>query len=225
MNMRSKWLPCLLCVSGLLAASSCRADDATPSRWFFQGGIGVGRAQDVDATLNFTLSAVPGTFDDGPRLDAVIGYWLQPGVALAFETGLSRNELTSLAGSSAVDATTLQSHNLATLIWRPYSQARVSPLLGVGAGFALSKLDIGHANLQGTSLHGDELTWTFAGQAFAGVDWRVSDTTRIGVVYKYLRTGSPEWDLHSFDDTKAFGVIRLEDPVQHSLQLTFAVDF
>ena len=114
---------------------------------------------------------------------------------------------------------------LVDLVWRSRPEARISPLLGVGVGVVVSQLEMQRATLQGQALHGSELTSMWAAQAFVGVDWRVGDKARIGAVYKYLRTESPTWDLHSYDATKAYGVVKLGDLAQQSIQLSVTLDF
>jgi opacity protein-like surface antigen len=216
----------LACTAALLAAPLCHADGTKPeSRWYFQAGIGAAQVEDSEVTLDFTSSDRDISFDSGPRLDVLFGYRLNPKLALEFESGFSANEISSISGEPGTRGDIYLTPMLVNLAWRPFPEARVAPLLGIGAGLNLGWLDIDEGNLQGASLYGVEGAAGFAGQLFTGLDFQVNDQVRVGAVYKFVMSSSLEWDLASFDPNRDFGVIRVEDPTQHSVLVTVTFDF
>ena len=148
-------------------------------------GEASGGGQSVDGTVKFKT---------GYRLGLTGGYMINDNFAVEVETGFSGTSVKSIAGESldaGEEVSIYQIPVLANVIWRIPTGMKLKPYVGLGAGMASSIIDI--KNARGLT-DGNDSTVVPAFQALAGI--RYDFTDRLGLVagYKYLYTGSPEWD-------------------------------
>ena len=156
---------------------------------------------DVGLTLNsstqleqFDNTPVDETvkFKTGYRFGLTGGGMINDNFAVEVETGFSGTSVSSIDGvSNVADISIYQIPVLVNVIWRIPTGMKLKPYVGVGAGMAASIIDIKDA--RGLT-DGNDSTIVPAFQALAGI--RYDFTDRLGLVagYKYLYTGSPEWD-------------------------------
>ena len=158
---------------------------------------------DVGLTLNsstqleqFNNTPVDETikFKTGYRFGLTGGGMINDNFAVEVETGFSGTSVKSIDGESldaGEEVSIYQIPVLANVIWRIPTGMKLKPYVGLGAGMATSILDIKGT---GTPLDATSTTIVPAFQALAGI--RYDFTDRLGLVagYKYLYTGSPEWN-------------------------------
>jgi len=146
--------------------------------------------------------------DNGYRLGGAIGYDFNDNVALEFETSYIHTGVnaiyTGLGGALAPgdgSAITLMGN---AVIGNDYGPWR--PYVGAGIGAALVSLDVDFMS------DIDDSDWAFSAQAFAGVDYQLSDRASIGGRYRFQHIGSTDYadgngnpvglgglNLHSFE--------------------------
>ncbi|MFZ5496897.1 MAG: outer membrane beta-barrel protein [Verrucomicrobiota bacterium] len=205
----------------LLPASAAPGAAETGSPWYFRPGVGVEYSRASGLTLDFTQPARKVDFNPGWRVNATGGYRFRSDVAVELEAALHKSEIFSPNSDYALTQFSL----IASVRLQPDRPGKLTPYLSIGAGAVAAWLDIGHATLQGSSLRGNECAAAFAGQIQAGLDYRIGSRVRLGCAYQGLWTSSPEWDLPSYDPSKAFGVIKLQCPAHHSVVISATFEF
>ena len=179
----------LVALGTLLAAPARGADGKS----YF--GVDVGLTLNSSTQLEqFNNTPVDETvkFKTGYRFGLTGGYMINDNFAVEVETGFSGTSVSSIGGDPNVaDISIYQIPVLVNVIWRIPTGMKLKPYVGLGAGMASSIIDI--KNARGLT-DGNDSTIVPAFQALAGI--RYDFTDRLGLVagYKYLYTGSPEWD-------------------------------
>ena len=181
----------LVALGTLLAAPARGADGKS----YF--GVDVGLTLNSSTQLEqFNNTPVDETikFKTGYRFGLTGGYMINDNFAVEVETGFSGTSVKSSDGESldaGEEVSIYQIPVLANVIWRIPTGMKLKPYVGLGAGMATSILDIKGT---GTPLDATSTTIVPAFQALAGI--RYDFTDRLGLVagYKYLYTGSPEWN-------------------------------
>ena len=158
---------------------------------------------DVGLTLNsstqleqFNNTPVDETikFKTGSRFGLTGGYMINDNFAVEVETGFSATSVSSIGGDSpdsGEEVSIYQIPLLANVIWRIPTGMKLKPYVGLGAGMATSILDI--KGINGLT-DGNDSTIVPAFQALAGIRYDFTDRLALVAGYKYLYTGSPEWD-------------------------------
>ena len=158
---------------------------------------------DVGLTLNSStqLEQVNNTpvdetikFKTGSRFGLTGGYMINDNFAIEVETGFSATSVSSIGGDSldsGEEVSIYQIPLLANVIWRIPTGMKLKPYVGLGAGMATSILDI--KGINGLT-DGNDSTIVPAFQALAGIRYDFTDRLALVAGYKYLYTGSPEWD-------------------------------
>tara|TARA_R110000868_G_scaffold42434_1_gene143564 strand:+ start:99 stop:806 length:708 start_codon:yes stop_codon:yes gene_type:complete len=152
--------------------------------------------EDGEAEFIFGGSTRTGDVDveDGYRVGGSVGYDFNSMIGLEAEVSFSQADVDSIYVSSL--PVTIQTGGDASILtlmgnvivgqqygrWRPY--------VGVGAGAGHVALDI---DFTGSSLGIDDNDWAFAGQAFAGLDFDVTEMVSLGARYRYQRVGSTDY--------------------------------
>ena len=182
----------LVALGTLLAAPARGADGKS----YFGADVGLTLTSStkVEASGGGISTDAPIKFKTGYRLGLTGGYMINDNFAIEVETGFSSTSAKSIAGESLDSGEEISIYQipvLANVIWRIPTGMKLKPYVGVGAGMATSILDIKGT---GTVLDATSNTIVPALQALAGI--RYDFTDRLGLVagYKYLYTGSPEWN-------------------------------
>lgn len=98
--------------------------------------------------------------------------------------------------------------------WRPY--------VGAGIGAARVSIDTEFA-VALSGLHDDD--WAFAAQAFAGIEYQISDRVSVGGRYTYLHIGSTDYiDDNLYGDGKG-NHVGLDSFGSHNLEFTLTYRF
>ena len=178
-----------LALGTLLAAPARGADGKS----YF--GVDVGLTLNSSTQLEQFDNAPDGAtieFKTGSRFGLTGGYMINDNFAIEVETGFSGTSVSSIGGDSDVaDISIYQIPLLANVIWRIPTGMKLKPYVGLGAGMAASILDI--KNARGLT-DGNDSTVVPAFQALAGIRYDFTDRLALVAGYKYLYTGSPEWD-------------------------------
>ena len=180
----------LVALGTLLAAPARGADGKS----YFGADVGLTLTSSTKVEASGGGQSVDGTvkFKTGYRLGLTGGYMINDNFAIEVETGFSGTSVSSIDGvSNVADISIYHIPVLVNVIWRIPTGMKLKPYVGVGAGMAASIIDIKDA--RGLT-DGNDSTIVPAFQALAGI--RYDFTDRLGLVagYKYLYTGSPEWD-------------------------------
>ncbi len=155
--------------------------------------------------------------EDGYRIGGAFGYDFNSVIGIEAEVSYFQNDIDSLSAfGTTLDARgdvgvlTLMGN---VIIGHQYDRWR--PYVGVGAGAA-------HANFDFVIIGTDSVddgNWGFAAQAFAGLDFSVTDTVSLGARYRYARIGA-------IDYTSDGGLDVSGDPFDaHSIEAALKVKF
>ncbi|MEH6726959.1 MAG: outer membrane beta-barrel protein [Hyphomicrobiales bacterium] len=156
---------------------------------------------------------------DGYRFGGALGYDFNSMIGIEAEASFSEMDVDSITAPSV--ATTFQTSGGAKVItlmgnvivgnqydrWRPY--------VGIGAGAAHLDLDVVVTGLDNI----DDSDWAFAGQAFAGLDFSLTDTVSLGARYRYLHIGSTDY-TDTGDDP-----VSIDSFGTHSIEAALKVKF
>lgn len=157
--------------------------------------------------------------EDGYRFGGALGYDFNAMIGIEAEASFTQMDVDSITAPAI--PVTLQTSGEAQLItvmgnvivgnqydrWRPY--------IGIGAGAAHLDLDVVVTGLDNI----DDSDWAFAGQAFAGVDFSLTDTVSLGARYRYLHVGSTD-----YSDT-AGDAVSVDSFGTHSIEAALKVKF
>lgn len=223
------------------AASAHAQAHASEHRFYLTTDFGVGFLEDADITTfasplpNPTLGAAPvvppaggqATFHPGFRFDASGGYEFALGgasfLSAELATGLIFNRLDKLewpGRSYSARGEWFQVPVLGNVIWRYRLAHSITPYLGGGGGAIFSAMSVDSFSGYGQVAEVDEsdLDTVGAYQAFAGVQFDLSDTTALGLAYKFLGTSGPAWSFSG-------GKVELDNVIVHTLALTLTYRF
>lgn len=188
---------------------------------FFQGGIGFGRYLSprfrMDATLDFKTADQYGGSGTFPY-DQVTS---PPG--LPVPTG---NTVT-VVGSDQVDV--IDGVGLINAYFDLVPRGRLTPYIGVGAGFAARFIDRTHDSVETVSGGGAEREWSGASKdtqfapafsATAGLSWAISTGTILDVNYRYTYIGSVDssMSITATDSSVQRSKITISESHQHAIR-------
>jgi len=142
-------------------------------------------------------------FDTGVRFDIAGGYKITDAFAVELEVGFAYNSLDSLSfhygpefgadiSDHGLDLDLYQIPMMVNLSYTIPLNSRIKPFIGVGAGGLVA---IASAEIYG--FKDEESAFAFAYQAFAGVNYQISNNVDIGVIYRFM--GSSDLDFDSFE--------------------------
>ncbi|MEP0520175.1 MAG: outer membrane beta-barrel protein [Hyphomicrobiales bacterium] len=198
------------------------------------GGVNLLESSDVsiDAVTTNSLNEVPGeiNFENGFVIGGAIGVVFAENWRGEAELSYRRNEVSSYY-EGTIGGTALRPDNLANSddyvsafavmanIWRDFDVNDTFAVhLGGGVGAAwvsADLLDIDTSNANNNGL--DDSTWVLAGQAGAGIDWKMLNGWIASLDYRAFITDAPNFDgTHSVDG----GSFKLEhDYFSHSIMV------
>ncbi len=142
-------------------------------------------------------------FDTGMRFDFAGGYKITDAFAVELEVGFACNSVDSFGfyygqdydadiSDYGLDLDLYQIPMLVNLSYTIPLNSPIRPFIGVGAG-GLAAI----ASAEMYRFEEEESAFAFAYQAFAGINYRVSDNFDIGVIYKFM--GSSDLEFDSFE--------------------------
>jgi opacity protein-like surface antigen len=200
----------------------------SPSPWFFRADLGASHPMDTDLDEFLGLGPAEAEidFDVGMRLGVAGGYRLTPWLALELESGVVFNSINDSEGDS-VDASLTQVPLMANVVIQCNHFDRWVPFIGVGAGGVSSILDIDERIDVGEGtliVEGNDADFVFGYHAFAGITYEFNERMGVGVIYRFMATQGPSWDVDS-DDLSGDLEIAFDDLFTHSISALFHLDF
>ncbi|MFK8034831.1 MAG: outer membrane protein [Hyphomicrobiales bacterium] len=194
---------------------------------------GVNLLQDSDVSMNLSGASLTSPvaeidFDAGFIVGGAIGVVFAENWRGEAELSYRRNEISSYYEGGNV-STTVSSQNLASSddfvsafavmanIWRDFDVNDTFALhLGGGVGVALVSTDLTDIDATNDVASIDDTAWVFAGQAGAGIDWKMLNGWIASLDYRAFITEDP-----SFSGTHPNGgTIELEhDYISHSIMV------
>jgi opacity protein-like surface antigen len=188
----------------------------------------------VDPKLTRFGDAVSGEYlklSPGAQLDMGIDYRLTPWLSFGGEWGFLYNNVESVGQFSYPDTSLFQMPLMANVTLEYPNKTRLVPYIGAGVGGVLSVLTFGdHGG--GYSYYGDYYysepdgtgsDFVFALQAYAGLNYRLTAHSRLGVMYRFLYTDRHDWDVEWWNGYDFHVSV---DPIQvHSFCLVLSCTF
>ena len=191
MNM-AKTHSSILAGIGLMAALQMSGHTAEPGIYFGLDG-GINLAHDVDADFSAGGLSLPGDaeFHTGFRFDMIGGYNINEWLGVELESGFIYNTFSSIsiAGTEVPEGDSWLGHVplLANAIFRLENDTPWTPYAGIGAGAAISILEIDEVDT--------DMEFVPAWQAQVGVRYALDERSALGVGYKYFGAASQEYDI------------------------------
>ena len=212
---------------GLLSIGHCQVlggtvepltEEPKPSRFSmrFDGGMAYTMPTDVTEAAP-PLEGVELDFDTGFRFDIAGDYELTDWFRVEVEAGWIFNQMDSGTSSVDVNGSISQVPFYANILFQYPGLDRWQVVAGGGAGGALMAMDLDELSTGTVEMDGADATVVFAYQALAGVGYRLTGASTLGLMYRYSGTGDPTWDS---GDT-----LGLEGLSTHSGTLTFSIRF
>ena len=207
---------CLVC----RAAAGYDMEEGLKFRtWFDMGGT-------FGAKANLTEFAGPVSgmkleLDPGFQMDFGFDYRVTPWLSVGPELGLLFNSVDSFGEFSYHDTWLFQMPIMGKVTLEyPYA-GRLLPYIGGGIGGVASALTFGDNGYYEPDGTGSDFVFGF--QAFAGLRWRFTEHSSLGVVYRFLATDKQHWDVEWWNESH-FHVA--SDSIQiHSVTLIFTASF
>jgi opacity protein-like surface antigen len=211
--------------AGCLTLSAVGQESSLSERWRFRFDIG--------GTIpeNPTLSEIGGPVTGGDKMelsagmafDFAAGYRVTPWLLLEGELGFTYNTVNSV-GNWSYPESALSQMAIMFNVEFSYPLGRLVPFAGVGAGGVLSELSFGnYYDWYYSSSDGSGTDFVPAAQVFAGLRYEFDKHWSGGVVYRFLATGSQNWDVEWWNGAEfQLGVDRV---CLHSICLVFNGSF
>jgi len=201
------------------ARAQTRFDD---ERWELRLDMGGTIPRDANLTqFGEPVSGQKLKLSPGFQMDFAFNYKLTPWLAIGPEMGFFYNSVSSFGDISYHDSLLFQMPLMANLILQYPNQTRFRPYIGAGVGGVLTELTFGEDYLWGPDGIGSDFTFGF--QTFAGLNYQLSQSTYLGVMYRFLYTDSQNWNVEWWTDYHFHVAI---DPIQvHSFCLVLSCRF
>jgi opacity protein-like surface antigen len=206
-------------LSGFLGHAPFLAAQEMEIRGWYEAGGTVMPSANLRSFLAEPVSGTRVEFDPGFRFGIGIGTEVTRYLALEIESGFHYNALRSISGADAVDGQLYQVPVLGNVVLQFPNRTRFVPVIGAGAGAISAILDADNLSLGTSSFSGDEQTWTFAYQGYAGVQYHFADNMGLGLFYHYMVSDAPSWG------NGPDGVIKFNRLQSHSVALTLNFRF
>jgi opacity protein-like surface antigen len=207
-----------------LAAAGSSVDEPG---WLFRFDMGGNIPQ--DATLSDYSGPVGSgelKLNPGFQMDMALDYKLTPWLAVGGELGFLYNGVDSVGGFTYQDTWLFQLPMMANVTLRYPNQTPLVPYVGAGIGGVASVLTFGGESgyyYYYWEPDGSGSAFTWAAQFYAGLNYRINDKAEIGVNYRFLYTGSQDWNVEWWDNYHFTAAV---DSIQvHTFCLVFNVHF
>jgi opacity protein-like surface antigen len=189
----------VICASSLALSSLLQAQEHH-GNWYLRADAG--GAHVMSADVDEFLLPTPGgriSFHSGVRLGIAGGYQFLPWLAAEVETGLFIHGVDKLNGQP-IDAGLIQAPFMANLVVQCNHFGQFVPMVGGGAGGVASLFSVDQWFSIGNDLlwlEGSETDLVAAYQAFAGLRYDFNPRMGLGLIYRFLGTGAPRWDVEN----------------------------
>jgi opacity protein-like surface antigen len=206
----------ILAVTGLLVASSplARADERRG--FYFNADVGGSWVDNV--SLNEFPDAPPGgkvELTPGARLSMGGGFRATEWFRVGGELGYAWNYFEDADGYLS------QSPFMGIVEFQLPNKSRIVPFIGGGAGMNYNVIWLDDDSLgNGSRVDGVAGDTVFAWQAYGGLRYRINESMSAGIIYRFLDSQSPEWDVDDTSQDIRFGKIHL-----HSISASFSMSF
>jgi opacity protein-like surface antigen len=199
--------------------------------WYVKLDLGGNVLEDTE------LKAFPGVGGDrdmdsspGGNLHAGVGYRIIDWLAVEFESGITGNEIDSIAGASEVDAGIYTVPFMFNVVAQCNNLGPWHPFVGVGAGGSSVIMDIDEITIgQDTVFGGSEGDVVFSWQGFAGLRYQFNENWSAGLTYRYRWIDDASWDVESGPWPYWWSVdhdaIKMGELHQHLVTLGFTYSF
>lgn len=227
----------LLLVAGTLAGigltNAAAQVHATANRFYLTTDFGASLIEDINLR-SFTLGAPGGApasgdvvMHPGLRFDASAGYEFGTkgagSVSLELASGVVFNRfdrLEAVGTKVGVDGDLYQIPIFVNVIGSYKLANGITPYVGGGGGAVVgyATIDTLRTAAGRLAVNDSDTDITPAIQAFAGVRFNITDTTSVGLAYKFLNTFEPDWTI-------AGAGIQLGDIHTHAVSITLTYRF
>jgi opacity protein-like surface antigen len=165
--------------------------------------------------------------DTGIRFDIDVGYAFNKFLAAEFEFGWTYNSIGSISGPITVsDASYGNFPFLVNLIFQlPLAKGRFIPYIGGGGGGTIGIFDAAYISDPFVAISGSDSDVSYAWQAFGGIRFAINDQMSVGIVYKYLGSGSTSYYEGVIFPSGSQGQLSLGSTVTQSIEATFNYRF
>lgn len=165
-------------------------------RFYFKADAGASWLMDADLKefVGEKLSGTDVEFDIGPRVGIGFGYHVTDWFAAEAEIGFMANSISKISNAQRADAVLGQAPFLINARLDIPTTTRFTPYVGIGGGGSAMYLDVDEIELDGTSLWGSGTSVVWAYQAFAGLQYKISDAVGLGVEFRYFGAGEPDFE-------------------------------
>jgi opacity protein-like surface antigen len=169
-------------------------------RWHVRLDVGGSIPETAELTESSGL-ADGGTLSLNPgfQFDVAGEYQITPWLGLGPEIGFTMNFIDSVGDLTAPDGYLYQILLMGNAVVRYPRDEPVELMVGVGGGGVGSFLNFGNYYYGGTAYGWS--SWTSGSdfvpgfQAFAGIHFQITKSSTLGVMYRYLQTGSARWTV------------------------------
>src|SRR5687768_8185289 len=208
-------------VAAAVVACPLIAAAQSESGGYIRLGAGLSLVEDIegyfedfpDPRTNFEL-----TLDPGLRFDIAPGYNFNRYVGLEFNTGVVWNTIDSIevedGRSISVDGTLWQIPFLANVILRYPTDMQITPFVGAGGGGLLMGITVDNTDDIDVYDRSDDIFGAF--QLFGGLQYEITESLSLGLVYKYLHLFSEQED--------PYDIAGLGDITTHSFSAMVSFD-
>ena len=193
----------LILVSAGWLTWSAVAEEGSPLAHRWQTRFDIGGSLPFDAPLTETGGPVASgrelKLSSGIQFDFAAGYRVTPWLTLEAELGFTDNKVDSVGNWSYPNSSLSQMALMANVVVQ-YPRGRLVPFAGFGAGGVYSGLSFGNYYAyyySDSDGYGDDFVAAF--QAFGGVRYQFHEQWSVGVVYRFLATGSQNWNVKWWD--------------------------
>ncbi len=188
---------------------------------YFRADVGPSFFEDGKITQFGVPTSSSVKYKAGLTADAAIGYAFNKYIATDFEMGLSSAEIKDAPGYLSSNTHVYNVPFLVNVTLScPIPHSVIVPYIGAGMGGSEAVFETDNFFNGADGVVGNESDTVFAWQAFAGLRFKLSDTTSLGIGYKYFATEDPAFTYPP--DSFSVGVQGVR---AHSVLFTLQVSF
>jgi opacity protein-like surface antigen len=216
-------LACLGWFPSCLAAEELGVDE---SHWAIHVDMGGSIPQDTKLTrLGDPVSGEYLKLSPGVQLDMRLDYKITPWLSVGGELSFLYNSVDSLGQFSYHDTSLFQMPLMANVTLEYPTRGRLVPYMGAGVGGVASVLTFGQNSNYYYYSEPDGIGSDFVlgWQAYAGLNYRLTAHSRLGVMYRFLYTDRQDWNVEWWNYYEFHVSV---DPIQvHSFCLVLSWTF
>lgn len=215
----------LLIGAACLSAGTFAATAQSPGHWVTRLELG-GNIPDNPSINLFDGPVTGGTeldLDAGVQFNLAAGYQFNQWFRLEGELGFGYNEINRVGNWTYPDSSLSQFTMFLNAVFE-LPMDRVVPYAGVGIGGDLSTVSFGdyyYYYYSSSAGYGND--YVLAGQVFAGVRFRLGDSSSLGVAYHCTVTDEMKWKVQWWTGNDFY--IGANSLVTHSICLSYTMGF